>query len=267
MGSRIDIDDTLVIERYDKLKNLKKVAKSFNVSLRPIVRILKKNNIELTNRRYDVNHSFFEVIDTEEKAYWLGFLFADGYIRERNTGLSLELKLAVKDREHIELFRETLKSTHIIKEGFNKVKYKNGYSQSHMLHLAIYSSDLVKSIKTKGIHSRKTFTITKPEIAKSLIPHFIRGYFDGDGSFSFNIIKKTNKTNFACASEEFREFLISELLENGIKLSYYGGITMFIQNKMDNLKFYNYIYKNATIYLKRKKEKYEEFRGYYGYDN
>jgi hypothetical protein len=267
MGSRINLDENLVILKYEEFRNIRKVAEFFKTSISPINRILKNSNIQFGNRRYDVDETFFDSIDTESKAYWLGFLFADGYIRERNTGLSLELKLAVKDREHIELFRETLKSTHIIKEGFNKVKYKNGYSQSHMLHLAIYSSDLVKSIKTKGIHSRKTFTITKPEIAKSLISHFIRGYFDGDGSFSFNIIKKTNKTNFACASEEFREFLISELLENGIKLSYYGGIKMFIQNKMDNLKFYNYIYKNATIYLKRKKEKYEEFRGYYGYDN
>lgn len=77
MGARIDIDDNLVIERYEQIKNLKKVAKSFGVSLRPIVRILKKNNIIFTNRKYNVNHDFFENIDSEEKAYWLGFLFAD----------------------------------------------------------------------------------------------------------------------------------------------------------------------------------------------
>ena len=82
-------------------------------------------------------------------------------------------------------------------------------------------------------------------------------------SFSFNNKTHTNKTNFACASKEFREFLVSELSQNDINLRWYGGIKLFIQNKVDNLKFYNYVYKNATIYLERKKEKYEEFRRYY----
>ncbi len=61
MGSRIDIDYDLVIERYNEFKNLKKVAKSFGVSLRPIKRILKENNLVVTNRRYNVNHNYFEV--------------------------------------------------------------------------------------------------------------------------------------------------------------------------------------------------------------
>ena len=101
MGSRIDIDDNLVIERYNELKNLKKVAESFGVSLRPIKRILKKNNLELTNRRFNVNHSYFRVIDSEEKAYWLGFLFADGCIRKNKTGSQVVLKLSTKDENHL----------------------------------------------------------------------------------------------------------------------------------------------------------------------
>jgi peptidase E len=95
----------------------------------------------------------------------------------------------------------------------------------------------------------------------------VRGFFDGDGSFSFNINNHKISTSFACASDKFRQFLISELLENEVTFKWYGGINLYVQNKMDNLKFYNYIYKNATIYLKRKKDKYEEFRRHYGYDN
>ena len=53
------------------------------------------------------------------------------------------------------------------------------------------------------------------------------------------------------------------MVENYINLRWYGDIKLYIQNKLDNLKFYNYLYKNATIYLERKKEKYEEFRRYY----
>ena len=209
----------------------------------------------------------FENIDNEEKAYWLGFIYADGYIRERKSGNSLEIKLSVKDISHLELFRKNLDSNHLIREAFSKVKYKGGVSISHMCHLAIYSSQIVESIKTKGVHSRKTFTIGKPNIDEDLIPHFIRGYFDGDGSFSFNPKNYSIKTQIVSASDEFKQFIIDELNKKNIKINLYSGIKLQIQNKMDNLKFYNYIYENAKIYLNRKKEKYEEFRRYYRYDN
>jgi hypothetical protein len=267
MGKRIDISDNLVIEKYKELKNIHKVAKHFNVSISPIQRSLKRNGFELTNRRYGVNHNYFEVIDTEEKAYWLGFLFADGYIRERKSGNSLEMKLSIKDVDHLNTFKKCIESDHLIKESYNKVKYKGGVSTSHMVHLAIYSTKLVNSIKLAGVHSRKTFTIGKPNIDEFLIPHFIRGYFDGDGSFSFNPEKYINKTQIVSASDEFKDFIINELNKNNIKINLYSEIKLQIQNKMDNLKFYDYIYQNAKIYLNRKKEKYEEFRRYYGYNN
>lgn len=263
---KLFLDKTKVVESYLRLKNIHKVAKEFKVSSTSISRIIKSCGIELTNRRYKVNENYFDVIDSEEKAYWLGFLFADGYIRERKSGNSLELKLSVKDRDHLLLFRDCIESNHLIVEAQNKVKYKNGISISDMAHLAIYSSKLVESIKNQGVHSRKTFTIETPKIQKTMIRHFIRGYFDGDGSFTF-VKNKKNATNIACASENFRSFLINELNNNNIDLKYYGGIKLYIQNKIDNNKFYNYIYDESKIYLKRKKEKYEEFRRHYQYDN
>ena len=136
-----------------------------------------------------------------------------------------------------------------------------------MSSLAIYSKQLVESIKKLGMHSRKTFTIEKPNIDKNFMNHFIRGYFDGDGSFSFNPTKYIIKTQIVSASDEFKRFIIEELQSNDIKINLYSGIKLQIQNKMDNDKFYNYIYSNAKIYLKRKKEKYEEFRRHYGFNN
>jgi len=136
-----------------------------------------------------------------------------------------------------------------------------------MVHLAMYSLRLVESIKNQGFHSRKTFTIKKPNIQKELIRHFIRGYFDGDGSFSFNPYNYSIKTQIVTASDEFKKFIIDELEGNNITIKLYSQIKLQIQNKMDNNKFYHYIYDEAKIYLKRKKEKYEEFRRYYGYNN
>lgn len=176
------------------------------------------------------------------------------------------MKLSTKDKYHLERFRDSIESNHKIIDGINNVKYKGGISSSHMSSLAIYSSQLVESVKSQGIHSRKTFTIERPKIHNNLIRHFIRGYFDGDGTFRF-VESGKNGTGIACASEKFRDFLIEEMLKNNIEIKYYGGINLFIQNKIGNNKFYNYIYKNATIYLERKKEIYERFREYYKYNS
>lgn len=256
-----------VINQYTKLKNIHKVAEYFNVSVSPISRIIKLSGIELTNRRYSVNNNYFDIIDTEDKSYWLGFLYADGYIRERKSGNSLEMKLSIKDKHHLELFRNAIGSNHKIIDGFNKVKYNGGISISHMSSLAMYSTNLVKSIKSQGFHSRKTFTIDFPNIDEDFIHHFIRGYFDGDGSFSFDPIKHKTHTNIVCASENFRNNLLKILNKNGIEIKYYSDISLHIQDKLGNLKFYNYIYKESKIHLNRKKEKYEEFRRHYQYGN
>jgi hypothetical protein len=177
------------------------------------------------------------------------------------------MKLSIKDKNHLELFRESIGSNHKIIDGFNSVKYKGGISSSHMSSLAIYSKQLVKSIKSQGFHSRKTFTIERPNIDMNLIHHFIRGYFDGDGSFFFKE-KERSTTGFVSVSPKFRDFLMEEIIGNTEIKKFYidekrGYVMIF--NKFDNNEFYNYIYKNATIFLKRKKEIYERFRKYYEY--
>lgn len=264
---KIILNEKEVIEIYYKFNNIHKVAKYFGVSSTPIRRVLKSNGLILNNRRYEVDETYFDVIDTEEKAYWLGFLFADGYIRERKSGMSLELKLSTKDINHLELFRNCIKSNHIIQKGWNKVKYKGGLSSSEICCLAIYSKKMVESIKKLGIHTKKTFTIGAPKIDEVMFRHFIRGYFDGDGSFSFKSGNLYGKTQIVSASEEFKKFIIEELKKNGIEIKLYSGIKLQIQNKLNNNKFYNFIYENSKIYLKRKKEKYDEFRKHYGYNN
>ena len=74
MPPKIDLPVKKVLHTYLRLRNIHKVAEVFDVSTRPIIRILKLIGVTLTNRRYSVNYNYFDVIDTEEKAYWLGFL-------------------------------------------------------------------------------------------------------------------------------------------------------------------------------------------------
>jgi hypothetical protein len=266
MGSRIDLDENLVIKRYDKLKNLKKVAKSFNVSLRPVVRILKKNKIELTNRKYDVNHSFFEVIDTEEKAYWLGFLYADGCVRKTKTGSQVVLKLSIKDEEHLSFFKKNIESEHKITYYENKTVSKKGTpSISKNCVIRINSNEMVENLIDKGCTPRKTFTIDYPNIDEKFYKDFIRGYYDGDGNFFYNEKTKMSVVTIVCASDKFRNFLIdvvSKIPNIGIIHENKDKYTIKIVNILGIINFLDYIYQDSKIYLKRKKEYYEKYKEY-----
>lgn len=266
MGNKIDIDYDLIIERYNNLKNLKKVAKSFNVSIRPIKRILENNSIKLTNRRYNVNHSYFEVIDTEEKAYWLGFLYADGCVRKTKSGSQLILKLSDKDKNHLNLFKTNIESEHKIINSQNKTISKKGTpSISNNCVIRINSDKLIQDLITQGCIPKKTFIIDKPNIPEKFYKDFLRGYYDGDGNFFYNDKSKMAVITIVSASEKFRKFIIEVIS----KIPNIGNIhedkekyTIKITNIVGIIGFLSYIYDGSKIELTRKKEYYEKYREY-----
>jgi len=266
MGKRIDIQDELVIERYKELKSLKKVAKSFGVSLRPIYRILNKHNIEFTNRIYDVNHNFFKIIDSEEKAYWLGFLFADGCVRFGKTGSQLVLKLSVKDLEHLEKFKKSISSEHKIIFNTDKTKTKKGVeSVSENCVLRVNSNELVNNLINNGCIPNKTFKIDKPDIEEKYYRHFLRGFYDGDGNFFFSEKTKMSVVTIVCASSNFRKFIVDVLktIPNIGKIHIDDRkYTIKIVNILGIIEFLSYIYNESKIELTRKKEYYEKYREY-----
>jgi len=264
---RIELDVGLVIQKYSELMNVKKVGDFFGVSIGPINRILKEEGINVQNRRYFSNETYFDVIDSEEKAYWLGFLYADGYIREPKGGNSLGLKLSQLDIKHLELFKKCVGSTHNIRLGISKTISKTGKECfSHMAILTIYSKRLVESIKKQGFHSRKTFTIEKPNLKEEYYRHFIRGFFDGDGCCY--IQERNNgiihsQYNIACASPNFKQFIIDELNKHSIETRCQTPLTIDIIRYPSVVKFFHYLYDDSTIYLKRKKDKGEKFIEYF----
>lgn len=126
-------------------------------------------------RIHSCNHAFFDAIDSEEKAYWLGFMAADGNVV---TGRPIiKLALASADRDHLLKFRDAMESTHAITDYTTKAGH-------HGAKLSIASPQLTEGLAKHGISPNKTFTVEWPNnIAPQLLPHYLRGYFDGDGSF------------------------------------------------------------------------------------
>ena len=273
MGKKIILNKEEVIQKYEELKNVTKVGKVFNVSCGPIKRILKENGHTITNRRYEVNHNYFDIIDSEEKAYWLGFIYADGCVRVRTRyegkpgqGNSFNMKLSVLDKEHLKLLKKCVGSTHKIVYGESVTKNKQGkLYTSHICTLSVHSNKLVEGLVSQGVVPRKTHILTPPSIDKKLYHHFIRGYFDGDGCCYIN--RNTEYKRFvysiACAAPKLKEWMMDTLKENDIKCYHINDLSFNIGSFKSKYNFYHYLYDNASIYLKRKKDKGDEVVEYY----
>lgn len=242
--------------------SVKEISNMIGISVPTIYKIFKENNLIFKNRKYEIDETYFENIHNEEKSYWLGFLYADGYVRLKyNRSGQLRLKLKKEDISHIEKFKNDIKSTQIIDSYISSVKVNNKIYKSEVSEINIYSTKIVKDLYDKGCFNNKTHTIIFPSwLNNDLIPHFIRGFFDGDGSIS---IGKFNITlNFVSGSYLFlesikKEFEKLDIFDCKISKNKSNCWYMTWQKIDDIIKIYNYMYKKSTIQLDRKKEKFE----------
>ena len=189
-----------IIQLYKDGLSFNKIAKQMNlghttieyiihryIDLNPIqysIIIDNKTNL-IRHRKYDFNTNYFNKIDSEEKAYWLGFLYADGCI----THGECKLELSAIDKLHLEKFKQALNCND---KELRYRKEKNSYI------LYFNSVALVQDLIRLGCMPRKTFLLTFPtyeQVPKTLIHHFMRGYFDGDGCICMRR-KKTNVNLF-----------------------------------------------------------------------
>lgn len=208
-----------------------------------------------TRRKIIEDDTIFEKIDTEEKAYWLGFLYADGcnYYHPEQTQYSVELQLAKKDYGHLEKYRKFLKGSKPItfKESTQSFRYD------------IRSKKMCEDLIRLGCIPRKSLVLkfpTEDQLPKHLIHHFIRGYFDGDGH-----IAKGSLHQMSVGILGTYEFLSSICNMFNIPISVikkdirHKNNTFYILFKVgEYLKFLYYIYKDSTIYLDRKFDRYQK---------
>lgn len=199
---------TAIIEKYKNGATLNSLGEQYGISGFLVKKILLKNGIQVRRKgqirpisKHSVNDNYFEKIDTPEKAYWLGFLAADGSVSK--DGCKLTLLLKNTDRKSIENFREAISSTHKISDAsmFDKRTQKTYHRSS----IQVSSRNFVDKLVSMGITNNKSFTCGMPMIPEHLFSHFLRGLFDGDGSICF-ISRGTRKINL----------IMSENLYNGV---------------------------------------------------
>jgi intein-encoded DNA endonuclease-like protein len=225
-----------------------------------ISRIIKENNLQLdyipVNRNLD--HHFFDLIDSEEKAWLLGFLYTDGSVRNNNPHkYQIRLSIKISDEPIIDKIIQLL---HLD----NKKIYDNREGKE-CVGIEFRSEQIFNKVSEYGVIPNKTYSSTSLNIDKipeHLQRHYVRGLFDGDGGLGFtgNIYDITCDFTAHYRSEvkEFQMFIdeqINKQIHNKIKTTESKSRCAW-RGRQQVIKICSYLYDNSTIYLPRKKEKY-----------
>lgn len=257
------------MELYNSGLSTVKIGKMFGKHYSTVRNVLINNGVKLRNnkinsRKYTINENYFKNIDTEEKAYWLGFIYADGYIS--NVG-SKKIGIAIKssDIKHLEKFNKSLDSTYPIKVYKNDTTYGNNIEYCRLI---ITSDTMFNDLLNQGVFEHKSLILQPPlSIPTHLLRHFVRGYLDGDGTISKN--GNSYYVGFI-GTKEFLEWLHTYIESNEIVLKIRleqrhencEALSFKIHGK-NAYKLLKLLYDDSTIYLNRKYERYKEAINYF----
>lgn len=221
--------------------------------------------------KYNYNKDFFSKIDTEDKAYWLGFLYADGcinrlYKNEKLKNMTLELSLCGKDKSHLEKFNKSLESNVPIRKKI--AKFQNVEYEAY--RLIICCTKMCYDLIDKKCTPNKTYDIRLPSfdiVPEYYMKDFLRGYFDGDGCISVSEVNNKphiviNFTGMKAMLNDIASFLINQKVITVVPKIHSDkrskAHSMFFYG--DTVKdFLDYIYADANLYLDRKYAKYIEY--------
>ena len=232
------------------------ISKTLNISRSRFSTWLKNEgvNVSVCPQRNNVNENIFKIINTEEKAYWLGFLYADGYVGL--TDNRVELTLQLSDVNHIKKFKTFLNSDCKIS------------TNTYRSRLLIKNKTIKSSLINLGCTPQKSLTLKFPtyeKVPKELIRHFIRGYFDGDGSLC--VTEKTRSIDVLGTYDFLHQLCLeSNIATSKIYVSKSKSNKVFrivLGSKSDLYNFSKYMYDDCNIYLDRKYEKFKKLMEYY----
>lgn len=257
-----------VCSLYNKNISIVNIGKLLALPRRQVRSILVSEGIKIRGgavRKYEVNENYFDVIDTEQKAYFLGFLYADGYNNTKTN--CVRICLHEKDIDVLE------KLNRLIHKDKPISKYSNRSNGTNYPILDMFSKKISQSLVKLGCDKNKTFNIkfpTEEQVPKHLYNHFIRGYFDGDGCITSYVHKRkiTPDNTFSIVGTE--SFLTSVIYIIKCELNIQVNKlytrhpernhcirSFFISGNTNCKKIREWLYKDSTIYLNRKKDKFD----------
>jgi hypothetical protein len=240
-------------------KDLSDLAKENGVSWHSMYQYFKKRNLPYkkglhSKTKYQKlsNHNYFSLINSHEKAYLLGILYADGWIRKEKNEIGLSLKCS--DIKIIEYLKQSIGSE-------NKLSI-----QKNQVHFSFSSKKIVDDLLNLGLKRSKTYKqLSLPNIEKEYLNSFVLGFLDGDGWIS---VSKLNVQIGICSClDNILEEIKIYLLENNINSKIYCDkrslknekhkdlYSLVISDNKSKKLFLKLIYKDSSLYLNRKYQK------------
>jgi hypothetical protein len=236
-----------IIQEYNKGKSMATIAKEFDkTSSTTIHRVLKRNSVKTRNysecQKPQVTKNPF-CGESEESQYWTGFFIGDGNITKSH----IRISLSSKDKGHLDTYSEYVGV---------KVKPLPGVDA---FYVGFSNKEIANELVTFGIHRNKSFTVNP---TMPLSNHILRGIFDADGCVSFSEKSETRKSfsgriQIVTGSKALADKMLGTFKSNGINflLRTYKNNNLYYLNLhkiIEIQKFYDFIYKDASVFLERK---------------
>jgi len=259
-----------LISAYKSGKSIREISRITGIPNHKIAKILRDNDIYIISRierlrKYEIDENYFDKIDNEHKAYTLGFLYADGYNDEHKNIVKISLEEG--DIDILKKMKEPICPDKPLRYYVYKTNRQPQYS------FVIDNGHISRRLAELGVVQAKTFKIKFPKLDESLISHFIRGYFDGDGCITTTLRKRSIRKSYYITFTSTEEFLqgiqeyFNKIFDTKIhKLQTrhpernHNIRTLEIGGNLQVEKILDHLYKNSTIYLQRKYDKYIELK-------
>lgn len=217
--------------------------------------------------KYKVNENFFKKW-TQEMAYTLGYIYADGSLENATYIRGKYLRVSSVEKENVEKIKNWLGSEHTI----NLIPPKTKNSKVGYL-LRIGSHELYNDLVKLGLYPNKSLTIKFPLIPKKYLSHFVRGYFDGDGCVRIDMKKGKRQalilnklcTVFTSGSKEFLLELATQIhdaTKTDLLKVYHGHRSFMLSyTTTDSVKIFKWMYGQVKgdVYLARKVSIYSRY--------
>lgn len=254
------MDKDWLKEKLEEYKTPNRIAINFDMPRTSVTRWAKRfglYSVSFTRKsKNTINEKYFSSIDTKEKAYWLGFIMADGSVykyKDRTGKLEFDIKIKQDDYEHL------LKLARAIDFPEDKVQKGSRYrnqTETFFCSLRSYNKKFVECLLKHEVIPDKTEHKKIPKLLnKKFYPDFIRGFWDGDGSIG------TSTGIFCCLCKEGLLQIQKYLEENKIDVTF-GNVKLKSERpawriairRKTLLKFLNLIYPKNCLSLDRKME-------------
>lgn len=229
--------DQIVLNKILELASLgvtkTRISKEVGLSIPSVRKFLKTGEPLFSKETYSKNESFFNEINTPEKAYWLGWVASDGNLNEKNK--SITICIQKRDEDVLKLLKNIIGSDRPI---FN---YKsNNYKDKEYLTLQVSSKILYADIIRHGVSKNKTKTVFIPDYLQGdLFRYYLRGYFEGDGNFYISKGWQSGEISIVGQSEKiFNQIKDLVFCQTGI-----NGSLKRKKTKSNNKDSYIFIYK------------------------